>query len=265
MSGHTIHIGVGGWTFAPWRGVFYPEGLVQKNELGYMASQLNSVEVNGTFYGSQKPETFAKWASEVPEGFVFSLKGPRFATNRKVLGEAGESIRRFVEGGIAELGAALGPINWQLAATKRFDPEDFGAFLALLPDSVEGLKLRHAVEVRHESFAVPEAVELARRHTVALVVAGDSKFPTIPDITADFVYLRLMGTTEDHPAGYGEDDITRWAGRLKDYAAGHMPEGLPAIAGPAEPGARDVFCYVISGAKDRNPLAAKGLTDAGGS
>ncbi|RUT34584.1 DUF72 domain-containing protein [Arsenicitalea aurantiaca] len=262
MAG-TIRVGVGGWTFAPWRGRFYPEDLTQKRELEYASRALTSIEINGTFYGSQKPESFAKWREETPEGFVFSLKGPRYATNRKVLAEAGESIERFVNGGIVKLEDRLGPINWQLAATKQFDAEDFEAFLKLLPKSVEGIALRHVVEARHPSFAVPEAIALMRRHGVGLVVAGDSDYPLIPDLTADFVYLRIMGAREEVPGGYDADEVSRWAERVRAYAEGRVPDGFEAIAPEgAEAGPRDVFVYFISGFKPANPDAARALIAA---
>jgi uncharacterized protein YecE (DUF72 family) len=168
-----IRVGVGGWTFAPWRGAFYPPDLPQKRELEYMSRKLTSIEINGTFYRGQSPSTFAKWRDETPDGFVFALKAPRFATHRRVLAEAGESIARFVTGGLAELGDKLGPINWQFPATKAFDPGDFAAFLALLPASVEGRPLRHAIEARHESFRSIEFVALARKAGVAIIIAAD--------------------------------------------------------------------------------------------
>ena len=177
MAGNSrakIRIGVGGWTYEPWRGAFYPEGLAQKRELEYAGSKLTSIEINGTYYGSQKPESFAKWRDETPDDFVFSLKATRYATNRRVLAEAGPTIERFFKSGVTELKSKLGPINWQFATTKRFDPDDFAAFLKLLPKSVGGLAIRHAVEVRNESFRTPEFVALAREHRVAVVIAGDS-------------------------------------------------------------------------------------------
>ena len=158
-----IYIGIGGWTFEPWRGVFYPEKLTQAKELSYAASKLTSIEINGTYYGSQKPESFRKWAREVPDGFVFSLKGPRFATNRRVLAEAGNSVKRFYDSGVLELGDRLGPVLWQFAPTKKFDEADFGKFLELLPRKLEGRALRHVVEVRHDSFCVPEFIALLRQ------------------------------------------------------------------------------------------------------
>ena len=257
-----IHIGIGGWTYAPWRGTFYPADLTQKRELEYAATRLSSIEINGTYYGSQKPESFEKWRDETPDGFVFAVKGPRFATNRRVLAEAGPSIERFFDSGVMRLGEKLGPVNWQFMATKKFDPEDFAAFLALLPKTVEGRPIRHAVEVRHDSFRTPEFVALARAHEVAVVTAGDSDFPQIADATAPFAYLRIMGTTETEPAGYSDAALEVWAARLRAIAGGNPPEGLATVTEPpAHPAARDVFLYVISGHKVANPAAAMRLLD----
>lgn len=258
MAG-SIFIGVGGWTFEPWRGTFYPEGLVQKRELAYLGEHLTSVEINGTFYGSQKPESFQKWHDDVPEDFVFALKGTRYVTNRRVLAEAGDSLERFLSSGVTRLARKLGPINWQLAATKKFDAEDFAAFLKLLPHEMDGLRIRHAVEPRHESFCDAKAVDLAREHGVALIAGCDSKFPVIADPTADFVYLRLMGTREDIEKGYSETELDAWAGRLKTFAAGGVPDDLPTYGAKPEKKPRDVFAYIIAGAKHKNPAAAQAL------
>src|SRR5579859_729889 len=222
----SIRIGVGGWTYEPWRGSFYPDGLAQKRELEYASRKLSSIEINGTYYGSQKRESFAKWHDETPDDFVFTLKGPRFTTNRRVLGEAGESIQRFIDSGITELKDKLGPINWQFMATKKFDPADFEAFLKLLPKSAGGRQLRHAVEVRHDSFRAPDFVALARAYEVAIVLAADSEFPQIADPTAPFVYARIMGTTEGNDAGYAPAALDAWAARAKQLAAGTVPDGL---------------------------------------
>ncbi|MDQ0304648.1 DUF72 domain-containing protein [Ancylobacter polymorphus] len=256
-----IRIGVGGWTFEPWRGVFYPDGLTQKRELEYAASKFTAIEINGTYYGSQKPESFAKWHAETPEGFVFTLKGPRFTTNRRVLAEAGASIERFFTSGVTELKEKLGPVNWQFMATKKFDPDDFAAFLKLLPKRVDGRDIRHAVEVRHESFKSPDVVALAREHGVAIVHAGDSDFPAIADVTAPFVYARIMGTREDEALGYGEKALDFWAATARAWARGETPEALkPALlAPPAKATPREVFLFVISGFKPRNPAAAQAL------
>jgi uncharacterized protein YecE (DUF72 family) len=261
MAGR-IRVGVGGWTFEPWRGVFFPDKLAQSKELAYAASKLTAIEINGTYYRTQAPSTFAKWRDEVPDDFVFSLKALRFTTNRKVLAEAGESVGKFLGSGLTELGPKLGPILWQFAPTKRFDPDDFDAFLALLPKSQDGVALRHAVEVRHDSFRNPEFVALARRHGVAVVFADHEIYPAIPDPTADFVYARLQKTEEAIETGYSAPDLDRWAGVIKDWAAGAAPAGLDYVAEPpARASGRDVFAFVISGAKVRNPAAAMALIE----
>jgi len=236
-----VRIGVGGWTFEPWRGTFFPDGLPQRRELEFAASRLTSIEVNGTFYRTQTPETFAKWRDETPDGFVFALKGPRYTTNRRVLAEAGESVARFVASGIAE----LGPINWQLAPTKKFERDDVAAFLDLLPERVGGRSLRHALEVRHTSFADGAFQELARERGVAVVLAGDSDYPAIEGGAEDFVYARFMGTTQEHAAGYADGDLDAWAVRARAWA---------------DVG-RDVYLYVISGHKAANPAAAMALIE----
>lgn len=255
-----IHIGIGGWTFAPWRGVFYPDKLPQRRELEYAASQLTSIEINGTFYGSQKPETYRKWASEVPDGFVFSLKGPRFATNRRVLAEAGDSIARFYDSGVLELGDRLGPVLWQFAPTKKFDALDFEKFLALLPRTREGRALRHVVEVRHDSFCVPEFVALLRRFQTPVVFSEHATYPAIADIAADFVYARLQKGEDQIETGYPAKALDAWAGRLTTWAKGGEPTDLPRVdATKAKQQSRDVFAYVIHEAKVRAPAAAMAL------
>lgn len=252
-----IRVGIGGWTFEPWRGVFYPEGLAQKRELEYASRQLTTIEVNGTFYGSQKPATFAKWHDETPDDFVFSLKAPRFATNRRVLSEAGDSIERFFASGVLELKDKLGPVNWQFATTKQFDPDDFEGFLKLLPKRIDGHAIRHAVEVRHESFCNAAFVALARRYEVAIVMAGDSKYPQIADPSAPFVYARIMGTTEAQSKGYSGNALAQWVARARTWASGGTPEGLDVYGDAnADSTPRDVYLYVISGFKAHNPAAA---------
>lgn len=254
-----IRVGIGGWTFEPWRGSFYPEGLAQKRELEFASRKLRTIEINGTYYGSQKPESFAKWHDETPDDFVFALKGPRFATNRKVLREAGPSIDKFIGSGITELKGKLGPINWQFMATKKFDAEDFAGFLALLPGSADGIALRHAVEVRHDSFRTPEFVAMARERGVAVVLAADSEYPQIADPTAPFVYARIMGTTEGPEDGYTPEAIAAWSDRARRLARGEAPDDLARVDEPAELATRDVFLYVISGHKERNPHAAMAI------
>ena len=259
MAGR-IRVGIGGWTYEPWRGVFFPEGLAQAKELGYASRQLTTIEINGTYYRTQSPSTFAKWRDETPDGFAFAVKALRFTTNRKVLAEAGESVGKFLASGLTELGDKLGPILWQFAPTKKFDPVDFGAFLDLLPATQSGVALRHAVEVRHDSFCDPAFVALARRRKVAVVYADHDSYPGIADPTADFIYARLQQTQEKEPAGYAPADLDRWAAVAKGWAAGEAPEGLPYIAPPApKAAARDVFVYMISGAKVRAPAAAMAL------
>jgi uncharacterized protein YecE (DUF72 family) len=257
-----IRIGVGGWTYEPWRGTFYPDGLVHKRELEFASRKLTSIEINGTYYGSQKPESFARWHDETPDDFVFSVKGPRFITNRRVLSDAAASIERFFTGGVMNLRHKLGPINWQFMPTKKFDAEDFAGFLGLLPKTVEGSAIRHAVEVRHDSFRTADFVALARDHGVAIVIAADSGYPQVADLTAPFVYVRVMGTTEAEAAGYDDGSLDLWTQRARKWASGGTPDDLQSVAAPGtgEIG-RDVFLYVISGFKIRNPAAAMAMID----
>ncbi|HKU53717.1 MAG TPA: DUF72 domain-containing protein, partial [Rhizomicrobium sp.] len=249
----------GGWTYEPWRGVFYPEKLPQKRELEYASSKLTAIEINGTYYGSQKPESFRKWHAETPEGFVFAVKGPRFATNRRVLAESGDSIAKFFASGVTELKEKLGPVNWQFMATKKFDAADFEAFLKLLPRKVNGLGIRHAVEVRHDSFKDPAFVALCRKYGVAIVFAADSQFPLIGDVTADFVYARIMGTKPAEKLGYPKAILKIWAKRALDWEKGASPKASMLVAPPAPKKKRDLFLFVISGAKERNPAAAQAI------
>ena len=240
-----IFVGIGGWNFAPWRGSFYPKGLVQAQELHFASRALTAIEINSTFYGLQKPATFQKWHDETPDGFVFSVKAPRFVMLRKRLAESAASVERFLGSGILRLGDKLGPINWQLAPTMPFDAEDLAAFLALLPSKLEGRPLRHALEARHPSFDCEEFFALARRHEVAIVEAGDSEHPHIEARTAPFSYLRLMGTKASSPKGYAPAALARW----REHARTLARDG-------------DVFLYFISGAKERNPQAALALLAA---
>lgn len=262
MSGN-IRIGIGGWTFEPWRGVFYPPGLPQAKELEYASRQLTSIEINGTYYGSQSPETFRKWRDSTPEGFVFSVKGSRFTTNRKVLAEAKESIDRFIGSGVLELGDRLGPLLWQFAPTKKFEPGDFAAFLDHLPPKVSGQALRHVVEVRHDSFRAAEFLKLLRDRNIGLVYAEHFAYPEMADVTADFVYARLQKGSDDVETAYPEAELDAWAARLKTWAAGGEPADLPRIEpGRApSPTPRDVFAYVIHEGKVRAPAAAKALIE----
>ena len=260
-----IRIGVGGWTYEPWRGgAFFPKGLTQARELQYAGSKLTSIEINGTYYGSQKPASFMKWHDETPDDFIFSVKGPRFATNRRVLAEAGESIERFFKTGVTELKSKLGPINWQFATTKRFDPHDFAAFLKLLPKSVDGLAIRHVVEVRHESFRHPDFIALAREHGVAVVMAGDSRLSA--DRRRDRA-LRLCAHHGNDGRPRSSDippprSINGQAARRPGPRAARRRISRPSRRAPKSDSAgRDVFLYVISGHKERNPAAAMALIE----
>lgn len=260
MAHAPIRTGIGGWTFEPWRGTFYPEGMTQKKELEFASRQLGAIEINGTYYSGFKPATFAGWAASVPEGFVFAVKASRYCTNRKVLAEAGESIAKFVGQGIVELGDKLGPILWQFMATKKFDRQDFGAFLKLLPASHDGVRLRHAVQVRHESFAVPEFVTMCRDAGVAIVYAHSPEYPAIADVTGDFVYARLESGEDDNPLCYPEAELDRWAEVATCWASGGRPAGLPYVEErdpPATP--RETFIFLIHGGKVRAPAGAMAL------
>jgi uncharacterized protein YecE (DUF72 family) len=259
MSKHgKIRAGIGGWTFEPWEGTFYPDDLPKKLQLEYASRRVATIEVNGTYYRGQKPETFAKWASEAPDGFVFSLKGNRFVTNKKVLAEAGESMEKFFQQGVSELGNKLGPIIWQFAPTKKFDPDDFRAFLRLLPKKDGGIRLRHALEVRNDSFAVPEFVELAAQYKAAIVYADHATYPAIADLTSDLIYARLQKGDDSIPTAYPENELEAWVGRAREWASGGIPADLP-LAAPSrmvECQPRDVFVYFIHEGKVCAPQAA---------
>ena len=257
-----IYTGIGGWTYEPWRGVFYPKGLPHAKELAYAGERLTSIEVNGTFYSTMSPKTFRKWASEVPDEFVFALKGPRYAVNRRVLKEGGDSVERFLESGVTELGKKLGPLLWQFAPHKKFDPADFNAFLDLLPAKFDGTTLRHVVEVRNDTFKTPEFIALARKHNVAICYAEHETYTEIADLTADFAYARLQKGDEKLKTGYPPKALDAWAKRAKIWAAGGEPKDLPKVdkkAAPKRP--RDVFLYFIHEAKVRMPAAAMALIE----
>ena len=244
MAG-SIRVGVGGWTYEPWRGVFYPEGLTQKRELEFASRALSSIEINGTYYSTFKPDSWMKWRDETPDGFVFAVKASRYCTNRKVLSDMGESMGRFLGQGLSALGDKLGPINWQFMATKKFEAEDFEGFLKLLPKERDGLRLRHALEVRNLSFETQEFFDLAAKYGAAIVYGEDDEAPEWPRIdqpTADFTYARLMSSREEEPTGMTDAELDTAASRLKGWARD-----------------RDVFAYLIAGAKVRNPAAAQAL------
>lgn len=244
----STRVGIGGWTYEPWRGLFYPEGLQQRRELEYASRQVTAIEINGTFYGSQKPQSFIKWRDETPDGFVFSLKGPRYATYRKRLAEAGESVTRFVDSGVAELGAKLGPILWQLPPTHVFEADDLAAFLDLLPRKIGSRPLRHVIEARHESFRDPAFFAALRKVGMATVFADSPKYPAFDEITADFVYARMMRSEPARTSGYAPRELDRIADTARQWAA-------------SSGGKADVFVFFINGAKERAPAAARALLD----
>lgn len=258
-----IRAGMGGWTFEPWEGTFYPDKLPKKKQLEFASRQVPTIEVNGTYYSTFKPPVFAGWAAETPDDFVFSVKAIRYATNRRVLAEAGESVSRFLDSGLTALGAKLGPIVWQFAPTKKFDPEDFEAFLKLLPQTKDGLALRHVLEVRHASFAVPDFVALAEKHGVGICYAHHHDYPEFADVTADFVYARLQKGEDSISTAYEPAALDKWAERAKLWAAGRQPDDLPL----ADPGRkltstpRDVFVYIIHEGKLRAPQGAMALME----
>ena len=242
---HPIRVGVGGWTYEPWRGVFYPEGLTQKRELEYASRALTSIEINGTYYSTFKPDSWMKWRDETPDGFVFSVKASRYCTNRKVLSEMGESMERFLGQGLTALGDKLGPINWQFMGTKKFDPVDFEGFLGLLPKEQDGVPLRHALEVRNPTFDTPQFYDLAAKYGAAIVYTEDDEAPEWPRIdqpTADFAYARLMSSRQDEPTGMTSDELDGVVRQTRDWAK-----------------RGEVFAYFIAGAKVRNPAAAEAL------
>ena len=240
-----IRVGIGGWTFEPWRGVFYPKGLPHKRELEFASRALSSIEINGTFYSIFKQESWRKWHDETPDDFLFSVKASRYCTNRKVLAEAGPGIERFIAQGLTQLGAKLGPIVWQFAATKHFEDADFEAFLALLPTHHDGIALQHALDVRHPSFATKAFYALAQKYGCAIVFATGKGVPEIDEATAPFTYARIMTSRDDLENGFAADDIKAIAARARIWRR-----------------RGNVFLYFISGAKIRDPAAAQALIAA---
>ncbi|SFM30063.1 DUF72 domain-containing protein [Variovorax sp. OV329] len=243
-SKNGIHVGVGGWTFEPWRDNFYPKGLAHARELAYAARHLTAIEINGTYYSGFKPEHFRKWAGEAPEGFVFSMKATRFATNRKLLATAGDSIKRFIDSGPTEMGDRLGPIVWQFMPTKKFEPEDFEAFLELLPKKEGSHVLRHVMDVRHPSFVVPEYQAMAKKHGVSTVFTDSDKYPSFEEPDGPVAYARLMMAQADEATGYPSKSLDEWTKRAKTWAA-----------------KRDTFVFFINGAKEKAPAAAGALLE----
>jgi uncharacterized protein YecE (DUF72 family) len=259
----TIRAGIGGWTYEPWRGLFFPADLPKKAELEYASRQFTSIEVNGTFYRTQTPATYRRWHEETPDDFIFSLKAPRYATHRRALAEAGPSVKRFLESGLLELKDKLGPINWQFAPSLRYKRDDFEAFLALLPPQFNGRPLRHAVEVRHDSFNTEEFIEQLRRHDVAAVFTDKEAVPNLRDVTAPFVYLRLHRSAPEYPAGYPAADLDAWVARAAQWACGSEPDDVTRSAAgkPPRASSRDVYIYAIDGFKPHAPAAARAILD----
>ena len=255
-----IRVGIGGWTYEPWRDNFYPAKLPAARELAHASRQVTAIEVNGTYYSTMTAKAFERWFAETPDEFMFSLKANRFATNRRVLAEAGDSVKRFYGTGVLELGDRLGPVLWQFAPTKKFDEADFGKFLELLPREIDGRKLRHVVEVRHDSFCVPGFVALLREFATPVVFAEHGKYPAIADVAGDFVYARLQKGNDELKTCYPPKQLDAWAKRLQIWAEGGEPDDLPRVDDkPAKKTPRDVFAYVIHEGKVRAPAGAMEL------
>ncbi len=254
-------VGIGGWTYGPWRRSFYPPALPHAQELAYAAGRLTSIEINGTFYRHQGQASFAAWRDAVPPDFVFAVKAHRATTYGRDPAAAGPAIATFLGSGLSALGEKLGPILWQFPHTKKFDPLSFEAFLALLPPRIDGRPLRHAVEARHPSFADPAWIDLARRYNVGLAIIDSDKHALHGDLTADFVYVRLQRNEAAAPEGYASEALDVWAKRLRAWAAGKKVPDLPMLAAPTAGPAqtRDVFAYFISGDKERAPDAAQAM------
>ncbi len=244
MPAAPIFVGIGGWDYEPWRGSFYPPGLPKAKQLEYAASRVTAIEINATYYKLQKPELFAGWAKAVPDGFKFAIKGSRFCSNRKLLREGGEGMERFCSQGFTELGDKLGPILWQFMATKKFDPDDFGAFLDLLPRQQAGVPLRHAVEVRHESFRDPAFFEMARTAGVAIVFGDSADYPSFDQPSGELAYARLQSAREEERTGYDPQALHRLAETARRWAA-----------------TRETYVFIINGAKLRAPAAAMALME----
>jgi uncharacterized protein YecE (DUF72 family) len=258
-----IRVGIGGWSYAPWRGVFYPKGLRQADELAYAGAHLTSIEINATHYRLQNPKRFRAWAAAVPEAFVFSVKGPRLVTQQKTLAETGNFIKRFFASGLAELGPKLGPALWQFAPFKRFDRDDFARFLAHLPREIDGLTLNHVIEPRHASFATPEFIKLLRDNGVGAAYTDAETWPSIADVTGDIVYARLQRGDDRLAAAYKPNELDAWAERMGTWAKGGAPKDLARVDATHKPDAkpRDVFVYFIHEGKLRAPAAAMALIE----
>jgi uncharacterized protein YecE (DUF72 family) len=245
MSEAQIRIGVGGWTYPPWRETFYPDGLPQKRELEYASRQFGAIEINATFYGRQSPKSWAAWAKTAPDGFEFAIKGSRYCVTRPRLADAGEGIATYFAQGMAALGDKLGPVLWMLAARRKFDREDIAGFLKQLPAKLDGIPLRHVIEPRHESFRDEAFFKLCRDHDVAVVFGDDDEFPCIDADTASFAYARLQRMREDIPTGYDACALDAFAKRARKWQS----DG------------RDAYIFMINGAKLRAPAAALALQE----
>lgn len=256
-----IRVGIGGWTFAPWRGTFYPVGLRQADELAFASSKVTSIEINGTFYRTQSAASFVKWRDQTPDDFVFSIKGHRSIVNKSKLAEAKESVDWFLGSGLMELGDKLGPILWQLAPFKRFDPEDIAVFFSLLPRRLGGRTLQHVIEPRHESFRTEAFVQLARNEGISIAKADSTKYPSIDDLAGTIVYARLQNAAADEPLGYSETELDQWAMRARDWEAGKPVAGAPLLTSEAPPHDQPVYIYMINGAKERAPAAAQAMIE----
>lgn len=254
-----IRVGIGGWDFAPWRGTFYPAGLPQRRELEFASRHMDAIEVNGTYYRPQSAATYAKWRDASPEGFVFSAKAPMRITQARDLSGTARQVEDFV-GGIATLGAKLGPLVWQFDAGTRVRLGELAAFLPLLPKQVDGIDVRHVLDVRDRTIIGPEYVAMAREYGCAIVLSDSPDHPMFTDVTTDFVYVRVMRARESLPNGYEAAALDAWMVRARQWAAGIVPQDLPAPSGDPPPKRRrEVFLYFIAAAKVRNPAAALAL------
>ena len=254
-----IRVGVGGWTFAPWRDNFFPAGLVQRRELEYASRRLSAIEINGTYYSAQKPDIYARWRDEAPPGFVFTAKAPMRIVQAKVLANTLGQAEGFV-GGLSTLGEKLGAISWQFE--RKLDREDFARFVEGLPAEANGVRLRHALEVRDAASVDASLVDLARKKNAALVFTDSTEWPSFADVTADFVYARLMRARSVEKTGYTSAELKAWAKRAREWAKGGEPDDLPKLAGAAPKAKRrDVFVFFINADKERNPAAAMALID----
>jgi len=245
MSEAQIRVGIGGWTYPPWRGVFYPDKLPQSKELEYASRRFGAIEINATFYGRQSPKSWEAWAKAVPDGFQFAIKGSRYVVTRPKLADAEEGLGVYFAQGMAALRDKLGPVLWMLAARRRFEREDIAAFLKLLPATLDGMPLRHVIEPRHESFRDESFFALCRDHDVAVVFGDDDKFPCIDADTASFAYARLQRMREEVPTGYDEAALDSFGKRARKW----RKDG------------RDAYMFMINGAKVRAPAAALALQE----